>query len=239
MADLLKNLGLTMLRNYAKILALFLSIVGIFNIQNALASNQFIYFGVAPTYSNTHFGLANAGANTNTIDNANGVAQLGVFAGYGILIDKIYLGVEGGTQFGKRKASSDTQDFYTQAQLSNTATMSDIYLVDFRPGYIMGDKNSMLYGIIGLNTANFSAVQTSGGVTVQDSGEIRRDGVRLGLGYNLGLGAHFMARVEYVFTKFSNFQFTDTFPDGSAAQTWELNPYSNEISLGLSMIFNI
>lgn len=239
-----------MLRIYPKIIAIFLSITGILSFQSAMASNsQFIYFGIAPTYSSTYFGWQNADTSDDTNPEANGAdvvnssnstTQIGIFIGYGVLLDKIYLGVEGGTQFGERKGASETQDFNNQIPLDNTVTMSDIYLVDFRPGYIMGDKNSMLYGIIGLNTANFSAVQqTSDGVIVQDSGDIRRNGVRLGLGYNLGLGKHFMARVEYVFTKFSNFQFTATCPDDSETHTWQLNPYSNEVSLGLSVIFNV
>lgn len=238
-----------MLRVYSRIIAVFLSIVGVFSVQTAMASNQFLYFGVAPTYSSTQFswenadmsGESNPAANgTDVVNNATQTTQIGVFIGYGVVLDKIYLGVEGGTQFGDRKATSDTQDYNNQVPFNNTATMSDIYLVDFRPGYIMGDKNTMFYGIIGLNTANLSAVQqTTDGVIVQDSGSIRRDGLRLGLGYNLGLGQHFMARAEYVFTKFSDFQFTDVFPDGSEVHTWRLNPYSNEISLGLAVVFNL
>lgn len=238
-----------MSRNYIRITTVFFGLVSMFTLQNALASNQFLYFGVAPVYSSTYFGWQNVDTSSNTNPSANGSdvingtnaeTQIGIFIGYGVLLDKIYLGMEGGAQFGKRQDTSVTQDFNSLVPLNNTMTMSDIYLIDFRPGYVLGGKNSMLYGIIGLNTANFSAVQqTNDGIIVQDSGDIRRDGLRLGLGYNLGLGQHFMARVEYVFTKFSDFQFTDTYPNNTQTHTWELSPYSNEVSLGLSVVFNI
>lgn len=217
--------------------------------QTALAGNQFFYIGAEPVYVQTNFNWTNDDVNGESNPQANGVAviddtnadtQLGLFIGYGLLIDKIYLGVEGATQVGTRTATSTTQDYNTQMTLNNKATMSDIYIVDFRPGYVLGGKNSMIYGILGLNTANFEINQETGsGVIVQDSSTSRRNGLRLGLGYNLGLGKYLMARLEYVYTQFSDFEFTDYYPDMSQLHTWQLSPYSNELSLGISLIFNI
>lgn len=215
----------------------------------ALAGNQYIYAGIMPTYAMTNFNWTNADTSTDSNPAANGqvvlndtdsTTQLGVFLGYGVLLDQIYLGMEGSILFGDRSATSTTADFNNQMQLNNKLTMNDIYIIDFRPGYVLFDKNSMIYGVIGLNTANFEATQTTSQQgTVTDSGPLRENGIRVGLGYNLGLGEHFMARVEYVYTKFQNFQFTDTFPDGSETHTWQINPDSNEISLGLAAVFNI
>lgn len=215
----------------------------------ALAGNQLIYFGAAPVYSSTNFDWTNIDNSSDTSPEANGQSvithtaektQLEVFIGYGFLLDRIYMGVEGATQFGQRKATSQTQDFVTQDNLNNKAMMKDIYIVDFRPGYILWDKNTMAYGILGFNSSTFEVEQQNDdGAIVQDSGPFRRDGVRVGLGYNLGLGSHFAARVEYVYTKFLDFQFSATYPDGSEVHTWKVNPSSNEVSLGLSVVFNL
>jgi opacity protein-like surface antigen len=229
-----------MQRAYRSILGLMLGVMGVLAAPVATAGHQFLYVGVMPVYASTNFNWKNTVNNQTLIDKANGVTQIGLFLGYGVLVDKIYLGVEGSTQLGHRNADSHTTDPATQASQSNSATMSDIYIVDFRPGYIFGDKNSMLYGIAGLNTANFSARQKDvSSMVTQDSGTTRENGLRLGAGYNLGLGRHFMARVEYVFTKFSAFEFSTTAPAGSVAQNWKFNPYSNEVNLGLSIIFNL
>lgn len=232
-----------------KRLAVFIGVVGFGCVQNALADGQYIYGGVAATYSSTRFNWQNVDNRNDTNPAANGQmvigqantnTQAGLFIGYAALINYIYLGIEGATQFGHRSAASETRDYNNQQPLHNTATMGDIYIVDFRPGWVFWDKNSLIYGIFGLNTANFNAEQqNSDGIVVQDSGPMRQNGLRLGVGYNLGLGKHFMARVEYVFTKFSDFQFSDTFPDGTETHTWQLDPYSNEVSLGLALIFNI
>jgi opacity protein-like surface antigen len=215
----------------------------------ALAGNQYIYAGIMPTYAVTNFDWTNAdtGADSNpdangqvVLNNTDSTTQVGTFLGYGVLLDRIYLGIEGSLLFGNRSATSTTTDFNNQMQLNNKLTMNDIYMIDFRPGYILFDKNSMIYGVIGLNTANFEAEQSSSTAgEVTDSGPMRENGIRIGLGYNLGLGEHFMARVEYVYTKFQDFQFTDTFPDGSETHTWDINPDSNEISVGLAAVFNI
>ena len=215
----------------------------------AVAGNQYIYAGIMPTYAITNFDWTNADTSADTNPNANGQAilndtnsttQLGVFLGYGVLLDRIYLGMEGSILFGDRTATSTTTDFNNPMQLNNKLIMNDVYIVDFRPGYVFFDKNSMIYGVLGLNTANFEAQQStdSEGI-VTDSGPLRENGIRIGIGYNLGLGEHFMARVEYVFTKFQDFQFTDTYPDGSETHTWDINPDSNEISVGLAAVFNI
>lgn len=228
---------------------IFILIASFIGMQNAVAGYQFLYAGVAPVYSLTNVDWQNADTNANTNPEANGRdvindthtnTQVGAFIGYGVLLDRIYLGVEGGTQFGQRKAASQTLDYNTQLPLSNQVTMSSIYTVDLRPGFVLGDKNSLLYAIVGLNSSSFEAEQTNDtGAIVQASGSTRTNGIRVGAGYNLGLGKYFMARVEYVFTKFSGFQFSDTFPDGSETHTWEVNPYSNEINFGLAVIFNL
>lgn len=242
-------MGRCLLKTYQKAIVFVGVTLALLGVQGAFAGNQFIYFGAAPTYSSTNFDWTNADTSTDTnpadngrpvINQASGNTQVGLFIGYGVLIEKIYFGVEGSTQFGQRTATSTTQDYNNQVPLNNTATMKDIYIVDFRPGYVVGSKNSMIYGIIGLNTANFSAEQqTNNEVIVQDSGTFRRDGLRLGLGYSLGLGEHFMARVEYAYTQFGSFQFTDSFPNNTEIHTWEVDPSSNEFNLGLSVIFNI
>ncbi len=238
-----------MFKMYKKILAFGCGMLGAGISQSALADHQFIYAGLMPTYSVTQFDWKNVSTSPNLnpatngqtiLDQTSSNTQIGAFIGYGVLIDKVYLGVEGAAQFGDRKATSQTRDPNTQQALNNTVTMSDIYIVDFRPGYVLNDKNTMIYGILGLNMASFNAnQQNDNGDFVESSGSIRKNGIRLGLGYNLGLGRHFMARAEYAFTKFSDFQYTNTFFNGAETQTCSLNPYSNEVSLGLSVVFNV
>ena len=114
--------------------------------------------------------------------------------------------------------------------------MSDIYTVDFRPGFILGHTHSVLYGIAGLNTAKFTAQQeNSEAAVVQDNGGMRRNGLRFGGGYSLELGKFFMVRVEYVYTKFSDFQFRDTVPNSKESHTWDLGSSSSEVTAGLAL----
>lgn len=218
---------------HKKLKMLFLGSI-LFSLSSAQAGNQFIYVGAEPVYSITNFDWTNTpagGQEQAIIHSSTNTTNAGIFAGYGILTDKVYLGLEGSTQFGKREATSQTQAFNTQAPLNNKATMSDVYIVDFRPGYLLGEKNSLLYGILGMNSANFNANQTDAdGVVEQNSGSIRRTGFRLGVGYNLGLSHYLMARAEYAYTKFSKFDFLDID---------QMNPSSNEISLGLAFVIHI
>ncbi|MBS0352092.1 MAG: hypothetical protein JSR33_13110 [Proteobacteria bacterium] len=215
------------------------------------ATGQYVYFGIMPTFSvtNLNWQIVNVsdqdqndlpGAGETLLDGSTSNTQLGLFTGYGVLLKKFYLGVEGGMEFGRREAQSNGSDLITEEHLTNQVTMSDIFLVDFRPGYVLTDKNTMLYGIVGLNLPRFRATQvTDDGELIQDSGYVRKNGYRLGLGYNLGLGRYFMGRIEYVFTKFPDFQFTDTFDNGDCSETSRLKVYSNEINLGLSFVVNI
>jgi len=216
-----------------------LGLVYMAGMNNALAGSQFIYVGVAPTYSMTNFDWTVEDTKENIINNTQNNTQIGVMVGYGVLINRIYIGVEGATQFGERTAASQTHDVDTGEPLSNKVTMSDIYVVDFRPGYVLNGKNSLIYGIVGVNSSTFQAKQTnSAGEVVQDSDSDRSHGIRLGAGYNLGLGRHFMARVEYVFTTFSTIEFSDNDNDNQT-QSWKLKPYSNEINVGLAVVFNL
>lgn len=220
-------------------------ILGMFSTEKAWADSQFVYLGAEPVLSWTHFIWENADTSSNSTPDANGetvigqttgALQAGIFAGYGVVIDWIYLDVEGAAQLGKRSASSTTLNEHTQEPLYNTETMSDIYTIDFRPGFILGHTHSVLYGIAGVNTAKFTAKQENNdGAVVQDNGGMRRNGLRFGGGYSLELGKFFMVRVEYVYTKFSDFQFTDTVPNSKESHTWNLGSSSNEVTAGLAL----
>jgi hypothetical protein len=215
------------------------------------AGGQFVYFGVMPNFSVTHMNwqIVNVsdednpnlpGAGQTLLDGSTGNTQFGVFTGYGVLLQKFYLGVEGGALLGRREIESGGSDTITEQHLTNEVTMSDIFLIDFRPGYVLKDNNTMLYGILGLNLPRFKATQsTDDGNVIQDSGYIRHNGYRLGVGYNLGLGRYFMGRIEYVFTDFPNLQFTNTCDNGDFSETSRLKVYSNEINLGLSFVLNV
>ncbi len=220
-------------------------VLSVFSLEKAWADSQFIYLGAEPVLSWNHFIWQNADTSNNSTPDANGetvinqttgALQAALFTGYGVVIDWIYLDVEGAIQLGKRSASSTTLNENTQETFYNTETMNDIYTVDFRPGFILWHTHSVLYGIAGLNTAKFTAQQeNSEGVIVQDNGGMRRNGLRFGGGYSLELGKFFMVRVEYVHTKFSDFQFTDTVPNSKESHTWDLGLSSNEVTAGLAL----
>lgn len=208
-------------------------------VHHALASNQFFYFGVAPSYNVTSFNWTNY---NQTLGNSVSSQQVGLFLGYGVLVDYIYLGFEGGAQLGKRTTNKNFTNYDNNIMMSYKATMSDIYIFDFRPGFVWRDKNSMFYGILGLNSANFNLEQKDrlSNQVIANTGSIRRNGLRVGLGYNLGLSRYVMARVEYIYTKFTKFDGIDNNVDeDNQIQDWQLNPYSNEISLGFAFVVNI
>lgn len=208
--------------------------------RHALASNQFFYFGVAPTYNVTSFNWTNY---NQTLVNTVSSQQVGLFLGYGVLVDYIYLGFEGGAQLGKRTTNKNFTNYDSNTMMNYKAIMSDIYIFDFRPGFVWRDKNSMFYGILGLNSANFNLEQKDrqSNQVIANTGSIRRNGLRVGLGYNLGLSRYIMARVEYIYTKFSKFDGINNndVDEDNQVQDWQLNPYSNEISLGLAFVVNI
>jgi opacity protein-like surface antigen len=234
-----------MLRTFVKISLLTGMTLGMFSTEKAWADSQFIYLGAEPVLSWTHFNWQNADTSSNSTPDANGetvmaqntgALQAGLFIGYGVVIDWIYLDVEGATQLGKRSASSTTLNEQTQEPLYNTQTMSNIYTVDFRPGFLLGHTHSVIYGIAGFNTAKFTASQeNSEGTIVQDNGGMRRNGLRFGGGYSLDLGKFFMVRVEYVYTKFSDSQFTDTVPNSKESHTWDIGSSSSEVNAGLAL----
>ncbi len=228
-----------MFEKYKKLIMIGLIPV-LFSVMSASwADNQYIYIGGNGVFSNTQFNWENADNSQKVIADSIKTTQAGAFIGYGVVVDSIYLGAEGGIQFGARKAENEYFDNNWRMHLTDQVAMSEIYIVDFRPGYVFWNKNNLIYGILGLNTANFRAQQwDEDNNYIFDSGPMRENGLRLGVGYNLALGRHLMARVDYVFTKFFINQFQETFANGQTT-TWQLNPYSNEISVGLAVIFNI
>jgi opacity protein-like surface antigen len=222
-------------------------VMGLFFISPALADGQFIYLGGAPVYSWTHFNWSNADTTHNTDPEANGdtildsttrALQAEVFVGYEVVVSHISLAVEGATQFGKRTTNAEVLDAHTQEPLSSTVKINKIYIVDFRPGFLYASGN--LYGIVGVNSANFEATQENDeGLTVQDSDSIRRTGLRFGAGYSWLIAGRLAVRVDYVYTHFSNFQFSDVFPNSKESHTWSVGADSSEVSAGLAITLQV
>jgi opacity protein-like surface antigen len=206
----------------------FLAFLFLFSCIDAWAADiaHFLYLGVSPVYSLTHFNWTEK-SGQKLIDNTQGNTQAEVFGGYGLLVDRVYLGLEANTQFVNRTATNNTRDETTQQLFTDKMTMRDIYIADFRPGYVLNGKNTMLYGVFGVNSANFKATQEDvNGDIVQETNTQRELGMRFGIGYNLGLGHHLMARVEYVYTQFPNFD----------SANFNFHPNSSEFSIGLSTV---
>ncbi len=225
-------------RNKITLVSLILVLISI--VSTSWANNQYIYLGGSTIFSDTQFNWKNADNSQDVLNDSTKTTQIGTFIGYGVVVDSIYLGAEGGAQFGSRKSQKEIFDNNWQMDLQNQVIMSEIYIIDFRPGYIFLNKNNLLYGILGLNTANFHVQQWDevNNNNIFDSGPMRENGLRIGLGYNLALGRYLMARVDYVFTKFFVNQFQETLDNGQTV-TWQLNPYSNEVSIGLAVVFNV
>ncbi len=225
-----------------KLLALLFVVMGITigAANTAEAQNQYIYFGFMPVFSQTSFSWNNSNTNQELLDKSKSNTQVGAFIGYAVLLDQVYLGIEGSAQFGNRNSSTQVLDEQLQQTVINSVTMNNIYVVDFRPGYVIGGRNSLIYGILGINMASFVTQQedTAGNI-IEEAGSFRKNGIRAGVGYNLGIGKYLMARVEYVFTKFNDFQLSPTTPQGNLLETWDLNPYSNEITLGLAIVLRV
>lgn len=200
----------------------------LFFFSNAAATQaQFLYLGAAPVFSLTNFNWREQGQGLVTSTQAN--TQAAVFTGYGFLINRTYLSLEGGAQFGDKTGSNQVRNPITQELFKDKITMSDSYILDFRPGYVLQGKNTLFYGILGANTANFKVSQedeSTGGL--QQSKTQREIGIRAGLGYNLGLGHHLMARAEYVYTQFPNFN----------ALNGSIHPNSSEFTLGISAVLD-
>ena len=94
-----------MLRTFVKISILTGMTLGMFSTEKAWADSQFVYLGAEPVLSWTHFIWQNADTSSNSTPDANGetvigqttgALQAGIFTGYGVVIDWIYLDVEGG-----------------------------------------------------------------------------------------------------------------------------------------------
>lgn len=186
---------------------------------------QFLYLGVAPVFSLTNFQWTEHGQNLITDTQSN--TQAAIFTGYGFLVNRAYFGLEASTQLVDRTGKNNTRDQTTDQLLQDKITMSDSYIFDFRPGYVLQGKNTLLYGIFGVNTANFQVTQEAeNNNLLQASDNMRETGLRFGVGYNLGLGHYLMGRAEYVYTQFPNFNALD----GS------LHPSSSEFTVGLSAV---
>src|SRR5262245_14252251 len=125
-----------MVKKNKKMIFVALILVLLSVVSASWADSQYIYLGGGGTFSNTQFNWENADNSQPVLTDSTKTTQAGAFIGYGVVVDSIYLGAEGGIQFGSRKAQNEWFDNNWQMNLQNQVVMNEIYIVDFRPGYV-------------------------------------------------------------------------------------------------------
>jgi opacity protein-like surface antigen len=155
--------------------------------------------------------------------------QLGVapggFFGYGLVFDRVYVGLEVSGQ-----ASTAEWD-HSRLPGGRVFSLDELYNVSgtLRIGYVHSDL-AMFYGLIGLVHAGYNAVYMHGNRTTDLDQELT--GLRIGAGVEVPLTASLFARLEYAYNRFDSF----VVPYNNGADTF--SPSTGVVTVGLGWRFN-
>ena len=138
------------------------------------------------------------GPGTNTSDFGNEGFQGGAFLGYGLTLNRIYLGFEfdgeGGDQTWQHDGTGGTRVYSVRKRGSYEAAA--------RLGYKL-DNQALVYGRAGIVTSRFETSYTQGATTTVKDEQQR--GMRYGAGTDFPITGNFFGRMEYTFTSYADY----------------------------------
>lgn len=155
-----------------------------------------------------------------------------IYAGYGATTatNNVYLGFEVGMMLGSSDSDKVASTVTGGITTTRDAKQGNIYYADFLPGVMFGsNSNSMVYGILGAATTNFTLKQPNGADAFSSTKTAY--GYRVGVGYNYAVSNHFSVGLKYVHSGYSNLDIKNQTID------YKLNPANNTISAGFTYTF--
>ena len=162
------------------------------NLRGFYAGSQFGHGSLASEVS----GLRTA-SSPYMAENAHEGESWGVFGGYGMLLHRVYLGVELDSDGGNQK-----WQFLRGTNRSYTVDKKLSYGANVRAGYVL-DNGTLLYGRIGKVKTAFATRYTQGGTTVDVDN--KQNGTRLGAGMELPATDSLSVRFDYTYTDYDDY----------------------------------
>ena len=166
------------------------------------------------------------GSGNLTADFGDSGWQGGAFLGYGIMMERVYLGMEfdgeNGSQTWSHDGDGGTRNFSVRKR--------DSYEAAFRLGYEL-ENQALLYGRFGVVSTRFETPYLHSGTLTKVDGRDR--GMRYGVGTDFPLAGNFFGRMEYTYTSYGDYNVN---PVGSG-----LDNFANAESLlrfGVGFRFN-
>lgn len=142
--------------------------------------------------------------NAFNADFADHGATWGVFAGWGTLINRIYLGVELEAEL----AQNDWQHLRDPTGRDYSVEKEDSYGAALRLGYVLRN-GTLLYGKAGVVETTFNTRYVKGNNSAAwIDRDYRQSGDRYGLGAEMTLSKNLFARAEYSYTQYDDYSFT-------------------------------
>lgn len=196
-------------------------------------------YGMGGFYGGLQYGYgflgseSSGGRGTEGSDNANlgtmgGYA--GIFAGYGHIFDRWYLGLEvnsdtGGTRWYHTKSKPGGRTFSIEQKNS--------YEGNLRLGYIL-NNGVLSYIRIGAMNTPFNTYYDVQGSTPTTSDK-RLTGTTYGLGIETPVSRHTFIRLDYGYTDYPDYNIS--YSDGSTLQTENFHNVQSMVRLGVGMRF--
>lgn len=138
------------------------------------------------------------GSGSLTADFGDNGWQGGAFLGYGVMLKRIYLGVEfdgeNGAQTWSHDGDGGTRNYSVRKR--------DSYEAAVRLGYEL-ENQALLYGRFGIVTTRFETPYLHSGTLVKV--DERDRGVRYGAGTDFPLAGNFFGRMEYTYTSYGDY----------------------------------
>lgn len=151
-----------------------------------------------------------AGTQLNTV-NSSGVLG-GVYAGYNYQIDQIVVGIDGDYSWAGLSGSSTTA-LATGTSVNVSSKVKWVATLTGRLGYAF-ERNWLLFAKGGAAWAGYSgesaAFGTAGANVGNGTNSQTRNGWTIGAGAEWGFAAHWSAKLEYDYVKFSTANFNST-----------------------------
>jgi len=151
--------------------------------------------------------------------------QGGAFVGYGVLVKRVYMGLELGTETGEQSWRHDG----TGGTRIFSVSKRESYELSARLGYELKNQ-SLVYGRFGVVSTKFHTPYNHSGnlVSVDD----RERGMRYGGGTDFPLGDNFFGRMEYTFTSYADYNVYPNSPPDNFSNG------ENLVRFGLGYRFN-
>lgn len=193
--------------------------------------------GMGGFYAGLQYGYAligtesSGGRGTHGTDNGNMGTFGGLgggFAGYGLVMDRMYVGLElhgneGDTTWYHNKTKTGGREFST-AQKSG-------YGASLRLGYVL-DNGTLPYVNVGAVNTHFNTLYAVDGATPVEVDK-HLTGTELGVGVEVPTSPHSFVRLAYSYISYPNYDVT--YSDGSTLQTDTLHNMQSQVMLGVGL----